>query len=516
MIQAVLDCGDDASCKFYGQDELSWYNESSSPAAARVGVEAIASTATSGPIELYFDREAIPTGDSCSTAFDVDEDSLPWTDSEDLWQFGPAWPGCWCSESEGSDIWYAVDVPADQVVFFEEQSSTDTVVYLATDCPATDCVGSADEPEKVNWYNNTSDTVTVYAVTKARYAIDNAANLSIEVDVGPASEGDFCSNSIDITSETMPYTWDTGDLSDFTNGFTGLAANGCSEVTGPEVWFEVFVPDGHWLHVSNDSTTAVAVQVLQTCATNTCEASGGSSLFWQNDLGEDQNVFVAVEGAGAWAGALDLTFDVIDAPPTMFGPDSYGYWGATDDDVSMCPDISSSGTELTLYWTSEEVDMGMTFEFYGETYTTTWIAWDMVTAFGEPNNQWGGWYHIPTGDTWVDMPFIGAYWSSLEGDEEPDGIYYEAYSVSSQNYFAIQWKMPPWWSMPDYDIRMVLEESSGMIHVCYINTEVGDTYYDDGSNAVSGIQQDMSSGLEYSYLEPVLTSGLHLWFVPPS
>jgi len=45
---------------------------------------------------------------------------------------------------------------------------------------------------------------------------------------------------------------------------------------------------------------------------------------------------------------------------------------------------------------------------------------------------------------------------------------------------------------------------------------VGDTYYDDGNNAVSGIQQDMSSGLEYSYLEPVLTNGTHLWFVPPS
>jgi hypothetical protein len=97
------------------------------------------------------------------------------------------------------------------------------------------------------------------------------------------------------------------------------------------------------------------------------------------------------------------------------------------------------------------------------------------------------------------------------------GYYYEAYTIGSQNYFALQWHMPPYWmATSEYEIRMVLEETTGMIHVCYVNTDVGDIYYDDGAYAVTGIQQNSSSGLEATYLEASLPSGTHMWYVPPS
>jgi hypothetical protein len=166
-------------------------------------------------VEFY--RDPIPAGDACSTAFDVDEGSLPYSDSVDLWQHGPAWPMSVCEPAEGSDVWYAVDVPPDEVAFFSELSSTDTVVYLATECPVTSCVASADQPEAVNWYNTTSETVTVYGVAKAKSVWDNASTLNVEVDVHPASAGDFCSSAIDLTGETLPYTWD-GELNDYKRG----------------------------------------------------------------------------------------------------------------------------------------------------------------------------------------------------------------------------------------------------------------------------------------------------------
>ena len=74
-----------------------WYNASSSTQWILVGVEAAYSAITAGPVEVEFYRDPIPAGDSCSTAFDVDEGSLPYTDSIDLWQYGPAWPMSVCS-----------------------------------------------------------------------------------------------------------------------------------------------------------------------------------------------------------------------------------------------------------------------------------------------------------------------------------------------------------------------------------------------------------------------------------
>jgi hypothetical protein len=143
---------------------------------------------------------------------------------------------------------------------------------------------------------------------------DNAATLNVEVDVHPASAGDFCSSALDLTAETLPYTWD-GELNDYTDGFVGLAANGCDETTGSEVWFTVSVPDGYWLSAENDSTTPVLIHVLESCLTNQCVASSANSVFWHNDTGDPVTMVVTVEGDGETAGPLSVTFETNEAPP---------------------------------------------------------------------------------------------------------------------------------------------------------------------------------------------------------
>jgi hypothetical protein len=512
VLQIVDDCGDDAACSDWGYDEVVWYNTGTVDATVIIGVEAISAIVTSGPIELVFDRELTPVGDSCDTAHDVDEASLPFTDEPVLWMYDSAWPGSWCTPASGSDVWYAVDVPPDQVVFFDELSSADTVLHLATDCPPTGCVASADQPETVNWYNSTSGTVTAYAVAKAKYAADNGATLSVAIDVGPASDGDFCSNAIDLTAETMPHSWSSGDLSDFTDGFTGLMANDCAEVTGSEVWFALLVPAGYWLNVGEDSPTPVVIQILESCTTQTCLASSGESIFWQNEDTVATTVYVVIEGDGVNFGELDVTFDTIDAPPTMFGPtpQSAGYWGATDDDTSMCPDITSSGTDLDMWDDDEQsVDLGISFELFGETHTTAWVASNGNLSFGTfANSSLSG--SIPS--DWYDDSMTAVYWDDLD-PTAGGGVYVETIG----NTFVVQWNVPPFGSMSSglYDVRAVLDGSSGMIHYCYVDTEIGDTWSDFGNSAASGIQGSSSEYLAYSNSEPILTEGLHVWFVAP-
>jgi len=354
VLQVVEACGPEEPCLDWGNEYVQWYNTSGATATILVGVEAEYPSITAGPVEVEFHRDVIPEGDACSDPIDVDETSLPYSDTVDLWQFGAAWPTSLCEPAEGSDVWYAVDVPPDQVVFFEELSSTDTTVYLATECPADDCVSSADEPEAVNWYNTTSSTVTVYGIAKAKSVWDNAATLNVEIDVHEASEGDFCSIAIDLTDVTYPYTW-TGNLTDFTNGFTGLEENGCTETMGNDVWFAVTVPPDLNLVVKEMTSTVTAVHVLESCATNNCHFSGTESGGYSNSTSSDVVVYVVVETIDAAPGPIEVEFDAVECVQTAFDSASLEGWELAGDcnAAGYCWGVSSyrasSGTYSINY-----------------------------------------------------------------------------------------------------------------------------------------------------------------------
>jgi hypothetical protein len=55
-----------------------------------------------------------------------------------------------------------------------------------------------------------------------------------------------------------------------------------------------------------------------------------------------------------------------------------------------------------------------------------------------------------------------------------------------------------------------------VIDVCYIDTLSTLSYCDSGADASAGIQGDASHYLAYSNDTPVLTNGLHVWYVPGS
>ena len=252
-LHVVNACGEDEICAVSAAEELIWYNESASPATVTVGLEAYDNATVSGPIDVTFATEAIIPGDSCATAIDVPEGSVPWEDVKSLADFGSSWPNGVCEPASGSTVWYAIDVPDDRVVKVEELNSVNSVVYLTEDCPVADtCLGSSDSPEMVNWYNTTGSTHRVYAAVRGKTA--TIGTVRTRVNISTAADGNFCSNAIPINLTTLTTDVWAGNLSSFVDGFTG--GTGCAGVTGPEVWFAVTVPAGNWLSVENGTATA--------------------------------------------------------------------------------------------------------------------------------------------------------------------------------------------------------------------------------------------------------------------
>jgi hypothetical protein len=207
-------------------------------------------------------------------------------------------------------------------------------------------------------------------------------------------------------------------------------------------------------------------------------------------------------------------FEAMDTPATMFpagGPSEAtgGYWGATDADVSMCPDITTTGTELALTDDSYvSVAMGINFNFFGSAYASTWVSSNGLVSFGGTYGISSTSGDIP--DASYGYPEIAVYWRDLQP------AYGGVYTQTIGDTFVVQWNIANYSGSGSnlYDFRMVLNEATGIIDVCYVDTQSDYTYADFGADASAGIQGDSTHYLAYSNHTPVLTNGLHIWYVP--
>jgi predicted outer membrane repeat protein len=195
-------------------------------------------------------------------------------------------------------------------------------------------------------------------------------------------------------------------------------------------------------------------------------------------------------------------------PANMFGPDEFGYSGFFDDDVSICPDLTSDGTLIDGLAddASFEVAIGAPFSFYGVEYSVIFIDSNGAFSFGEEISASFANNSLPVSD----FQMGAVYWDNLD-PEASGGVYYDF----DGTLFAMQWNVPHADSAEPYDVRAVIDTATGEIHYCFVVTDIEPNPM--GSDATSGIQgDDPAVGLQYSYLEPLLTEGLHLWFVPPA
>ncbi|MFO8070687.1 MAG: hypothetical protein R6V85_02320, partial [Polyangia bacterium] len=249
-------------------------------------------------------------------------------------------------------------------------------------CPASDCAVSSDEPELANWYNASAETVTAYAVVKAKNLLESGTMLTV-IDMWPAPLGDFCSGPIEIPDlSTDPYEWN-GDLGNYIDSWSATEPS-CLEAEGSDVWFEATVPAEETLAVSQQETaTETAVSILESCTAGECISSGADSAHYTNESTEPVSVLVAVKSITADPGQVSLVFQLVDcaqgsnvAPPadpfsSGGGSDSSGYGpaqlndGQLESSCAFCwiSASSSPGTSWIEYeWSSPQTLWGMSID----------------------------------------------------------------------------------------------------------------------------------------------------------
>jgi len=187
--------------------------------------------------------------------------------------------------------------------------------------------------------------------------------------------------------------------------------------------------------------------------------------------------------------------------------DRFGYRLCEDADASTaCPDLSAGSPILVDDEEAVHVPLGFGFDFYGTEYTSVYVGANGMLNFDEafsiPHNQC-----LPVSGVdrsifvWWDDLSSGSVWTRTSGR-------------APHRRFEVQWKAPHALAGGALDVRAVLEEGSGDIAICYVDSLVGPGF-DAGASATSGIQGSRSSYLEASCLRPRLTEGRVYRFVHP-
>ncbi|HEV8324867.1 MAG TPA: DUF4215 domain-containing protein [Myxococcota bacterium] len=196
----------------------------------------------------------------------------------------------------------------------------------------------------------------------------------------------------------------------------------------------------------------------------------------------------------------------------LFGVDSFGNFGCQQTvPVTMlpCPDISTTGTFISLGDDSfSSVPIGFSFDFYGTVYTDVNVGSNgkLFTGSAVYTNTC-----IPTGEGAAFYP----WWDDLY----PPGagtVRYATSGAAPNRTFEVQWVVPPCCtSGPEtIDVRVMLNETTNRIDVCYFDTTLGPGQ-DNGLSATIGMQDGAGSSMQFSCDAAVVAPGLLLHYNHP-
>ncbi|MEP7044334.1 MAG: hypothetical protein ABI843_14820 [Dokdonella sp.] len=117
--------------------------------------------------------------------------------------------------------------------------------------------------------------------------------------------------------------------------------------------------------------------------------------------------------------------------------------------------------------------------------------------------------------TYFDMAIAPA-WSGYT--DSVGSIYTKTLgSTPGQRQFVVEWKdmQLDFPTLPGFTFEVVMDEASGTYRFQYQSTGDGSGAFGDaGSQAVSGLQVDTTTGLQYSYFTPTLTPGKAILWTP--
>ncbi len=204
------------------------------------------------------------------------------------------------------------------------------------------------------------------------------------------------------------------------------------------------------------------------------------------------------------AALLLATALVAPAQALTGGPDPGGYY-FTDSDEPLGPpfswyEIYQSGTATGL-GDEDEITVTLPFdvEFYGTTYTEITIAANGAIVMGGGEDLYFSNPCIPGENFAGSDTLVAPMWDDLDptGSILGGDIYYETIGAAPFRVFVVQYdSIPPYNALPERTFEVVFFEDSSDILFQYAGVDGGDE--PNGAGATVGIQQDHSTGLQYT------------------
>lgn len=212
------------------------------------------------------------------------------------------------------------------------------------------------------------------------------------------------------------------------------------------------------------------------------------------------NVTLTIQASNTGAiGTLDdqRTLSVI-AIPTYSADNAYPYaWSDASD-----------GTDLGLGGTDDgdvEVQIGFDFNFYGTDYNSVWAHTNGLLKFGSENPlTFFEFLELP--DTAPPNNYIAPFWDDFNPKANSGALYTKTQGSAPNRRLIVQWhdlqhfkESETGGPQGSVTFQAILYEGSNDIVIQYLDTTFDDILYDQGKNALSGIEfLDGSRGIEFA------------------
>lgn len=216
-------------------------------------------------------------------------------------------------EGDGEDKVFYLNtaVPDGSTLSFWVSSDDYNVVLYGRygSCTGTE-IACVDEPddEVVSWENTTGSSQNLWIFVDGNGGDDGSGTINWEIDT-PAQLGEDCSNPISLSgsSGTFEYT-NTG----FTNNYYGLCGGSSPDVV---LYLEESVPHGSALSfwTSDNDYDIVLYGKYGSCQGDDLpcvDDPDGSVLYWYNNTGSEQNIWIIADGYGGGTGSATLNWEI--------------------------------------------------------------------------------------------------------------------------------------------------------------------------------------------------------------
>jgi hypothetical protein len=210
------------------------------------------------------------------------------------------------------------------------------------------------------------------------------------------------------------------------------------------------------------------------------------------------------------------------AQTTSIGPDAAGYSATSATSYSFI-NIASTGTAVLAGSDDDSalVNLGFSFRFYGQAYTSVCVSSNGLLSFGGCNADFANQdltALAPTGN----FPTIAPLWMDLTFAAPGAGaVYYQTLGAAPSRLFVVQWNNAfPVNASQGFTFQVVLSETSNSILFQYQNVDAGTgTPASLGGQATVGIRdtdgQANGRRLQWSHAAAVLKNNEAILFSPP-